>query len=327
VSRRTWLVTDRMHPALAARVARQVRAKGRVLQRSELRQRRSATFGKLVPLFAMLAVGALFVAARIHDGSRFAARKAESRQALAGAREAVSSIDPARVEAARNAITRLARRGSAPDVVDESLRAPGALDDFLSRPGLYVRGMRPAMEEASALADEAAYSMKDGLLLCLFEPPRSVAESDLLPHIRSRYLEGALVDEATGPIRRLVDLERAHGLRSPLLDQGIDRARTRAELDRLDLSVRKVDVEAGLRAARAEVVVVALDEPPGLRPTDDDGSPHEVRVSLIDLEADRELVTLTRRVGELPMRSSTRARYGVLLDACALAVEVRLALE
>jgi hypothetical protein len=326
----TLLVTSKMHPALAARIERRISQNARRAGGARFRKARSFSLGRLAPLVALGLVVGLFVLMRKHEGGALDARRAATKTSLMTTRVALADVRPDLVSEVEEWIQKAASGAlfEKGELVDERLRVPGALDEALSRPGLYVRGAKEHLSKREAIADESGHSIKDGFLLCLFDPPASQHERELLGRVRGVHFGGAMIDELTGSVRRLFELEAGARLLSTSFDAAIDAAKTAPELDRLDVIIRSVNVDAAARGGQAELLLVVIDDPPGARPTEPDNErPHPARVALIDLARREPLLLLRRPVGGAPLAKANRALYAAAADGCALALDVRAATE
>ena len=327
----TFLVTSKMHPALAARIERRLSHNARRAGGARFRRARALSLGRLAPFVALALVVGLFVIMSKHEGGALDRRRAATKTSLLTARTAMADVRPDFVTEVEEWIEKAASGAlfeGKGDLVDERLRVPGALDEALSRPGLYVRGAKEHLSKRAAIGDESGHSIKDGFLLCLFDPPASRTERDLLGRVRGVHFGGAMVDELTGSTRRLFELEAGARLLSPSFDAAIDAAKSGPELDRLDVIIRSVSTDTAARGGQAELLLVVVDDPPGARPTEPDNErPHPARVALIDLAARKPLLLLRRPVGGAPLAKANRALYAAAADGCALAVDVREATE
>jgi hypothetical protein len=159
-------------------------------------------------------------------------------------------------------------------------------------------------------------------VLCLFDPPASRSEKALLSRARSAQA-GSERWRAASHVTRLSDA--LVGL--PLLSRDWERellaASDERALAKLERTFARAPLEAARRAARAELLLFALDEPrDGSGPTELDGeSPHQVRVGLVDLSSEKLLLALRRRVDPGWLSAASRAEYATGIDGCALALD------
>jgi hypothetical protein len=210
--------------------------------------------------------------------------------------------------------------------VADDLRGPGALDAALARPSVYVRGPIGAFKTPATIADAAASSTKDALVLCLLDPPESRAEKTIAAKVRAAYGGNAQVAARTAQVRRLRDVDVAvRALAAPWADRASATEDPR-ELSKIKDELAKIPLDDARRAARAEILIATMDELDEAVPAELDGErAHHVRVALIDLEARRSLARARRRVDPSWLSAQVRSSYAGAVDACALALDVRAA--
>jgi hypothetical protein len=323
----TFLATKKMAPELRARLEASVRGASRSTGEASHpgRTRLLASFARIF-LVVFLVLGAR---------SFMSFRKAQVSE-LERSRSALSNVVRAHSaelsEAEKNVVARVspwlveASSGYAGDVVDDELRKSG-FGAWLSRPTVYVRGPIAAFGAPKTLAEAAAASRKDPLLVCLVEPPRTRDEKNVLDKVRAVYMGGA---ETRTPNVRLLH-EAIVGL--PFLarswETNVAAAKDARELVRLRADLEKAPIEGAKRAARAELLVYAMDEPGrGTGPSELDGERvHDVRVGLVELASGKVLLRVKRTVDPSWMSSTARVVYASGMDACLLATEVRTAAE
>jgi hypothetical protein len=217
------------------------------------------------------------------------------------------------------------------DVTADELRGGGdAFVAALRRPMIYVRGPIMAFGASSeATRAAAAASGKDALLLCLVDRPKARKESSLLEQARTAYAGGSGLEERTATVRRLHEAEVGLPFLEPPWAEKVREAESAADVARLRQDFEHAPIERAQRAAKATLMLVALDEPgDGRGPTELDGErPHYVRLVLVDLLADR--VLLRRRVSVDPswISAARRPSYAVGLDSCALAYDLHEQLQ
>ncbi|MBL8611433.1 MAG: hypothetical protein JNL38_29080 [Myxococcales bacterium] len=318
----TLLTTRRMDPALRERVAASVRgeraAGGRGLSP------RAVVAVRVLVVLAVVGAFATLGLARRRDAARFDQDRAAVVASVQAARAGLGDDERAAVARAHAALAPLALSYPGDDISPE-IRAPGALDRWLARPALWVRGPASAFASSEGIS-RAAATPRDPTVLCLLDPPASRAEKSVLGKVRATYAPGVL-EERAAHVRRLGEAEHALAVLSPAFEAKVlaadsDRALAlrRAELDPLPLA-------RGRAALRATVAIGVADEEgaPG-GPTELDGErPHDVRFVLVDLERGRTLVRLRRRVDPSVWSQAARAEHASGMDACALAMDVRAA--
>ncbi|MCW5831957.1 MAG: hypothetical protein KIS78_05840 [Labilithrix sp.] len=322
----TFLTTSRMDPALAARVEASVRGRRGA---ARARPRSSGRARRVVSILRVVVV--LTVAAGIYNivvGRRERARALEEARAalLEEASAASSSFSPedrealARIE---SLLVRLSRERGGDFVADE-LKKPGALAATLERPLVYVRGASAALSETAQIGGAAAASTKDALLLCLLEPPASRSEKAVLDEVRVAYTGGANLESRTRNARRLDDLVVGLPFALPPWSEKVRSAADGEAIARLRAARARAPLARAREAARAELLLVAFDEPgDGGGPTELDGErAHPVRVVLVELASSRELLRLRRVVDPSWITPARRPTYASGLDACALAFDL-----
>jgi hypothetical protein len=305
-----------MDPALAARVVASVRGK-----KAGVAPRTVAFVRAGLVLAAIAAIAAIVIA-----------RRRETRETE---RERAALLDAARARALslttddRTAFARaeatLARLAGPyeGDFVAPALRSAGALDALLAKPLVYVRG--PALAFATSRAEAIAASTKDALVLCLVDPPASRAERAMLGKVRAAYGGGAALEGRTENVVRLQDEDVGmRVLRAPWAER-VRGARDDVELASLRRELEQAPIDKAKLAARARLLVAALDEPPeGAGPADLDGErAHPIRVFFVDPSSAEVLLRVRRRVDPAAWSAGSRAQFSGGLDACALAFDVR----
>lgn len=312
----TLLVNPRLSPELAARIERRIGSGFRFGRRRDPHERafhraRPASIGRLFPLIALAVVVALYGAARTYEGNalerkrtslldEIAARRAE----LGPEREAIS------VQVERWAAELGAEQG-APELVTPELASAPLLDARLARPAIYLRGRACDLRTKDALAT-AVTAVKDAFLLCLYAPPASREQKDVLARLRGVPFGGARLDELTPSVERWEPARDGLTVLGPDLER---RARTadEATLRTIDRTLEAAPPDAAKRAARAELLVLVADE------TDANRS----RVALVDLRASRLLLRTTLRHDTTRWPPDRRAALGATIEGCELALHVR----
>jgi hypothetical protein len=109
--------------------------------------------------------------------SRYAVRNQREALLAKSAAEAASLSRPEAeiLELVRGFIFETAAADAPGDVTLRELSAPGALEAFLSRPGLYFRAAQPDVRPRF-LADAVRSTPKDAFVLCLLAPPESLSD-------------------------------------------------------------------------------------------------------------------------------------------------------
>lgn len=317
----TFLTTSKMHPALAARIEASVRGR-----------RRRAPGASLAPGLvsaARLAVVAIVVAGilAVVLGQRRDRRALET--ARAGLLEAVRRQSASLTPADQGFVARvesLLVRSAGPyegDLVADELRSPAGFAAVLARPSVYVRGPLPAFATAAGIAEAAAGSTRDPLLLCLLDPPPSRAEKVLLGKVRAAY--GAVPEPGAARVGRLHDAQLGLPFLLPAWEDRVRGAEDADTLARLARDLERAPVERARRVVRASQLVFAMDEPgTGGGPTELDGErAHDVRIGIVEMPSERILLRARKRVDPSWISLARRPEYAGALDGCALALDLR----
>jgi hypothetical protein len=210
------------------------------------------------------------------------------------------------------------------DWLEEDLKKDSArVVAALSADTIYLRASMAALAGAAdvnELAKVAGESPKDAFVACLQSPPATRTEKALRASVRAAYA-GTI---PTPHVHRLFPLLSVAPLWAPDWERSVRDASSQPRVDALTRSFRRADVDAALRAVRAEQVLLVIDEPGDQTvPAELDGErPHHVRVVLARLNDDR--VRLRRRVAVDPswLSATTRAEYAHAIDSCTLALDV-----
>jgi hypothetical protein len=273
---------------------------------------------------AVIAIAGAIVSLRRRDERDFERARAALLAQVLAASAGVTPADEGAVARVESWLVR-SSHGYEGDFIDAALRSPGALAAFLARPAVYVRGPIDELSEEAGIARAAVASLKDPLLVCLLEPPPSRVEKAVLAKVREAYAADA--ERHSPNVRRLREAQAGLPLLAPAWADQVRSAATPLDLDLLRASFEKTPVELAKRAAKAEILVFAIDEAGDAdanTPTELDGErPHFVRVGLVDLV--REQIVLRVRKGVDPswISAAKRPLYAAGLDACALAFDVR----
>jgi hypothetical protein len=322
----TFLVTPQMNPALRARVERAAshrtrarhNAAGLGLQGTFANNQR-LRLSKILPfvafaLVAALGTGVFIYARRAVEKERAAllATLDEHRAGLPAGHERFLGVTD-------HFITETAGDTAPADVVDPALRAPGALDNWLRRPAVYVHGTAAALRDSQKIDAAAGASGKDPFLVCLSRPPKSASEADLLSRIRGVYFDGAKVDDETANVRRLTEARVGLSVLGPAFEDSARKADDLQRLRKLRKDLEAAPLEHAKKALAAELMIVAVDLP---SPTNS----REARVALMDLTTKAVLLRIKLHIDEQG-RSPAGQLYRTELEGCALALAARHAVE
>ncbi len=323
----TFLVTSKMHPALAARVLASVR--GRDVAPDGRGRRALAWTGKaLLSLLRLAVLPALAliagsIALRVYKARREV--EWERARILANLRsrgDGLTDDDKRLVERTTAWLTAGAAAYEG-DFVAPDLRGPGALKAALARPSLYVRGPVDGLADPSKLAEVAALSYRDALLLCLVDPPSARSEKAMMAQVRAAYAGGAEAELRAANVQRLA--VPIAGL--PFLLPAWETKVQTAEADDLGNLRREIDrapIERAKLAAKSSSLIFALDEAgDGQGPTEIDGErPHAIRLEVVDLARAIVLLRVKKRVDPAWISVDRRPEYAGKLDSCAFAFDV-----
>lgn len=323
----TFLVNEKMNPALAARIHASVRGDSHAKTESAS-PRQKRLLGSAARLSAVVLVGLAvhsFLSFRAHEASELSMARTSL---VNDVKKHASSLSLPEKNLVERVSVKLASAsaGYEGDLVSSEVRASG-LTAWLARPTVYVRGPIAAFGEPKTLTEVALSTRKDPLLVCLVEPPKSRDEKAVLEKVRAVYMGGA--DSRTPQQSLLGDAILGLPLLTPSFEQRAAVARDVPEVRRLRRELEKAPLEAAKKAARAEVLVYAMDEPGhGNGPTEIDGErAHDVRVGVVNLVTGAVLVRLRRPVDPAWISSTARVVYASGMDGCLLALDVRASVE
>jgi hypothetical protein len=318
----TFLTTSRMDPALAARIEASVRGRKRRPGAPRLSPRLVALV-RVGLVLAIAFVGYSVVGARRRDREEIERARTALLAAVHTHAASLTPEDKGSVVRADSWLVRLTGAYEG-DLVADELRPPGALKSTLARPAIYVRGQLGSFVNPARIAEAAATSSKDALLLCLLEPPASKTEKVLLGTVRIAYSGGVAMEEHTSHVRRLHDAVVGLPLLTPQWSQRVQATNEPSELARFRRELERAPLDRAKQAARAGLLVVAMDEPSdGGGPTELDGErAHAVRIGVVDLAASKVLLRLRKQVDPSWISLAKKSEYASGLDSCGLAFEV-----
>lgn len=306
----SFLVSSKMNPALAERVLASVRGRK---AKAALIGRRIVAVARVVLVITV--VFAIYTAVMIR---RTAQRDVE--------RSRAQLLEAVR---ARSAGLSDHDRGSLARVESWLVKLSGAYEGdvlgdatSLAKPMVYVRGSIASFGTADQIAQAAAVSYKDALLLCLLDPPKTRLEPELLAKVHLARAGGAVMEDHTPNVRRLHDLEAGLPFLLPPWSERVRTVGDAAELSRLKKELERAPIERSKQAAHASVLLAAMDEP-GEGATELDGErPHDVRLALVDLAEGKVLLRVRRHVDPKWITPAKRPTNANDLDGCALAYDV-----
>jgi hypothetical protein len=317
----SFLTTKKMDRALVRRI--EARIRGRRAEHGRPLAPLAVSGLRLAALAIVVALVSSFVLARQRDREELHRARSSLLERMRAEAALLSEEDlqtPSRVE-------RLLQRFAGPyagDLIAPGLGAPGALERTLEQPSIYIRGELGSVTSPAAIKASAAESLKDPLLLCLVDPPATPNEQDQLHKVRAAYA-GDRVEASTAHVQRLAELQLGLMVLSPEWQAKVEAAETHAQLDDLRQALDQAPIDAAKRAAKARLLLVALDEPGSLQgPIELDGErPHPVRVALYEIATEKVLFRLRRQVDPSWIAPKNRPRHARGLDGCALALDVR----
>lgn len=320
----TLLVTDKMHPALRARVEDSVRGHGR--RRASGRRGAPSLMGLLRLSLVVCFVLAIstFVMARRRAAAELESDRANLLQRFRSEAAGLTAEQRAIGERVQ-AVLELAAGPYAGDAVTAELRGAARFAGTLSRPTMYVRGPVQSFTRVSGTRESASASFSDAFVLCLLDPPSTRTEKLLLSRARSAYAGGERVERVAPQVSRLFHALIGLPFLSPTWEARVKEAEKARELELLRRDFERAPLRGAKAAAKAELLLYAMDEP-GDRsvPAELDGErPHHVRVGLVDLGSKKQLLALRRKVDPSWLSATARAEYATGIDACSLALDVR----
>lgn len=318
----TFLTNSKMDPALRARVDASVRGH-RGHARSDRRSRRLVSSARLVLILAVVYSVAAGVTGLRNNRRELEALRASLLHTVAQESASLTAEDQLAITRDGTWIAHLSAEYEG-DFVDDSLRSPGALVTLLARSTVYLRSAIDAATLATDLTTRAHESTKDPLLLCLLEPPASRGEAVLMEKVRASYTGDTALESRTANARRLHDLVAGLPFLLPPWSERVRRANDRTELLRLRTELDHAPIDRAKAAAKADLLLVALDEPGDEKgPTELDGErPHPVRVALVNLGTGKVLLRARRSVDPSWITKARRPNYAAGLDGCALAYDI-----
>jgi hypothetical protein len=322
----TLLTTRKMDPALAARVEASVRGTRR--PGSARVAPRVVAIARVAAIAIVVTVYLVVAAARRREMEETERVRKALLDAVRVPATKVTAADEASLARAESWLTRLSGPYDG-DAVDSVMTHPAwAFPALFSRPTLYVRGPIALFTKAASITAAASESVNDALVLCLLSGPYSFDEAAIFSAVRDPQPDGSHLAARTASVHRLHDVQLGLPF---LMPRWSERARTAAgleELDPLRQDLEKAPLEEAARAAKARLLLVAMDEPDDAggvaEPAAPDGErAHPVRVALVDLDLDRLLFRV--RVGVDPsfIAPDHRAEYARAMDSCVVAIRAR----
>lgn len=328
----TFLKTAKMNPALVARVEKAVHGSspsaGRRLGVAGT-QRRIIAFARVAMVLTIAYGIYAFVKYRRAEQQAMERDRASLLATVSAESRSLTDSEKNAVPRAETWLGKLSAPEYIGDAIDGDLKAsPDALASTLStRSVVYVRGPIDGFKSSTKIAETAAASTKDSLLLCMVAPPAARTEKVLLDKVRVAYLAGPPLETQTSNVRSLHDAIVGLPFLSPTWSNKVKASTDRAEIAQLRKDLENAPIEHTKQAAKAGLLLVAIDEPrDGPGPTELDGErPHFVRVALIDVgtpSSARVLLSVRKRVDPSWISQPKRPTYALGLDSCALAFDI-----
>ncbi len=207
---------------------------------------------------------------------------------------------------------------------DGDVKDPRALK-ALDAPALWVRGPIDSFVSTRRIAPAASSSRKDALVACLVAPPAGRTEKSILSIVQLAFAGGAPLDLKTPNVLRLDDAEIALPFFEPAWAARVRAAETEGELAVYRHEIEKAALERGVRALRAETIIVAMDEPaaPGGVTELDGERPHDVRLAIVDIASGEYLFRTRKHVDPSGWSEWARTQWASGLDGCRFAQDAR----
>ncbi|MCA9631142.1 MAG: hypothetical protein KC766_25945 [Myxococcales bacterium] len=319
----TLLTNRRMHPALAARIERSLRGG----EHASVWKRRLLVGLRFTVPGVIIACTIWLLGQLDQDRAALAERKARLEAEVAGQLVPAGNAGVLRIGKLQHWL----QQESGPyagDVTRPELNDPRRLSDTLRRGALYLRSDLEAARTGARIQDLAGASSRDAFLLCFLSPPKQRTQKALLSRVRTAYAG----DERLGwDTRFAASLSIVYRGLPYLQDDWLTKVKRADDLrtvEALERENERAPLPATQKALESELFLVVLDEPGESNAvTELDGErPHQIRVSLIDLEADRPLLRRRARVAPDWIPEATRVRYARGLDSCGLAFDIRQSL-
>ena len=318
----TFLTTPRMNPELRARVERAVSHRARARHhatklglQTPFASRERLRVARVLPVVALLLVVGLGATAYVLGRRALEAQRTALLEALTERRAGLPTGHDTFVTTTDRWILESAADTTSPELVDPSLKTPGALEALLSRPAVYVRGPARDLAASAKLPDAARASIKDAFLFCLITPPPSTSERDLLTKVRGVYFGGAKVDEQTANIRRLAEAHLGLAVLAPPFEEAIRKAEEPASLKKLLKDLQSAPTDEAKKAASATLLILVADTP---SPT----GTREAQITFIDLATSKLLLRARPHI-DSQARSPAATIHRDDIDSCNLATELR----
>jgi len=312
----TFLTTKKMPRELRTRIEKSVR--GDATEPGAALSARARGIARVVVVAIVIGLVWAFVVAKKRDRKSFDHDRAALADSLRARAAALTSNQR---DALAHAETILMHFAGA---YDGDVADPDALAS-LAKPAMYVRGPIDAFTTTRRIAPAASSSRKDALLACLIAPPAGRSERAMLSSVQTAYAGGAALDAKTPNVLRLDDAEVALPFFEPSYAARVAAAETEGELAIYKREIDHAALDRGVRALAAEVLIVAMDEPPpagGVTELDGE-KPHDVRLAIVELASGKYSFRARKHVDPSGWSEAARAQWASGLDGCRFAEDVR----
>jgi len=318
----TLLTNPRMHPALAARVEGSVTGK-KVTPGGPRSKPRFVMLMRLGVVVLVAFVVQSVVGFKKKERDDVTKVKTELLGSLRTHGEGVTDEDRALPKKVEPLLVKLSRSFEK-ETISADLRTKAGFEAIFSRPMLYIRGPLGSFAAGPQIADAAATSAKDSLVMCLFDPPPSRAEKDVLPKVRVAYGTGAALEAQTSNVRRLGELQAGLPFLAPEYAKKVEASSDVVDLTKWKKEVDRAPLDTAKRAAKARLLLAAMDEPGDGSPAELDGERrHHVRILLVDLSTEATLLDMRKLADPSWISEKHRSDMAKGLDSCLLALDVR----
>lgn len=317
----SFLVTEKMNPALAQRVQASLAGDARTRDRSG-RTRRVRVWARLLTAAGIATLAAFLLST--YRQSRREVEIARQQLVLQWAEERPErSVDEVEWLRRVEDLVLDEARGDPSDFAVAGLA--NRLDELMKGGVVYLRSSLRDATARTALRAAASESVPDAFALCLTRPPSTRDETGLLRHL------GTAATNSTAPTngsQRVHSIAAVYARAEFLNSNFIEQVKTTHHMSQLDDLAARWDaapLRAGRDAARARVFVYVIDEPvPSGAEEDFDGEgPHHMRFGLVDLDDFQLLWRARREVSPDWISDKSRLSFSRPLDSCRLALDLR----
>jgi hypothetical protein len=311
----TLLTTPKMNPALRARVEASVGGKSRRPSARGASPRfvaivRFSTAGAVLLLIGLVLFGWQ------PDDSEVERSRA---RLLSNVEQARKTLSPRELQLVTRTEALLLEAAQNPhdNMVDPRLRTAETRDSWLAERAVYVRGELAAFSEEASMRTAIHASVKDAFVLCLFSPPASGTETDLLAEAYVAFSGG--LEKRTPQVRRLQSAMVGLSLLSRSWVKEVEDAPTLLELGRLHTAFDHAQIDHAVDAARATHLVYVFDE----KPEEEGATSHAIRVGLVDVASGKPWLRTRRTLDDGWISKKNRGEMTDALMTCRVAFDLR----